>query len=269
MGTAKQGLASLSVGRSDFFRIDPRVLKVRDGWNCREDYGDIDELAASIAEVGVKEPLTVVYEAGEAWVTDGHRRLKATLQAIASGAEIVSVPCKSEDRYSNDADRLFSQILRNSGKPFTALENAKVYQKLIGFGWTQADIAKKAGISQSRVSQVLELLTLPEGVKKLVTSGQVSASLAAATVSEHNPQKAMQILQDAVASAQVEGRTRATARDTGGEKKPGLAKVLKDAFEKADILEDFDGSKHKLNAKGVVVVFTEAQWELISKTLKF
>lgn len=261
MGTAKQGLASVAVGRSDLFRIDPRNLKVKDGWNCRDDYGNIDELAASIGEVGVKEPLTVVWQNDEAWVTDGHRRLKATLQAIANGADIKSVPCKSEERHANDADRLFSQILRNSGKPFTALENAKVYQRLVGFGWTQSDIAKKAGISAARVSQVLELLTLPEPVKALVSTGQVSASLALITVKEHNGEKALAILNDAVVVAQQSGRVKAKPSDTSSPKAPKVSlKQVKDIIDGATVLAD--------RSNKVTLTFSGAQFDLLSKLLK-
>lgn len=260
MGTAKTGLVSIAEGRSDLFRIDPRVLKVREDWNCRDDYGNIDELAASIGAIGVKEPLTVVWQENEAWVTDGHRRLRATLKAIEEGADIKTVPVKSEDRYANDADRLFSQITRNSGKPFTPLENAKVYKKLLDYGWSQADIAKKAGISAGRVSQVLDLLTMPEPVKQLVATGQVSASLAQVTVREHNGAKALHILQDAVATAQADGKSRATAKDTSAPKKPSPLKVVKDAFDRAEYDEHRNGT--------YIVTFEGNDFEAIRKILK-
>src|SRR5882672_2826443 len=91
--STKQGLASISQGRSDMYRLDPRVIKVKDGWNCRDlnaqDTKDhIESLAQSIAEIGVQEPLTVYWEDGAAWISDGHCRLKATLNAIQVGADI-------------------------------------------------------------------------------------------------------------------------------------------------------------------------------------
>lgn len=264
MGTSKQsGLASVSQGRSDLFRLDPRVLKVRDGWNCR-DLGaqdtreHIEGLALSIAEVGVKEPLTVFWEDGAAWVSDGHCRLKATLLAIKNGADIKTVPVKSEERHANDADRLFSQVIRNSGKPFSALESAKVYQKLLGYGWTQAEIAKKAGVSQARVSQVLELLTLPEGVKQMVSAGQVSPSLAVAAVAEHSSAKAENILKGAVAAAKEEGRTKAKASDVVSKKATALT-VVKDAF---------DGAEYNEHGDIMVVTFSAKEFEKIRQALK-
>jgi ParB/RepB/Spo0J family partition protein len=216
---SKQGLGSVAQSRSDVYHIDPRVIKIEDGWNCRdvaakETQDHIEALALSITEIGVREPLTVYWQDGSVVVTDGHCRLLAVKLAISRGVEIKTVPAKPESRNSNDADRLFSQVVRNSGKPFSALENAKVYGKLLDFGWSQGDIAKKAGISQGRVSQVLALLTMPEPIKQMVAAGEVSASHAQATLSASNGAKALQVLQDAVAVAKAEGKSKATAKHT-------------------------------------------------------
>ena len=263
---SKQGLASISQGRSDMFRLDPTVIRVKDGWNCRDlsaaDTQDhIASLALSIAEIGVQEPLTVYWEDGQAWLSDGHCRLAATMHAIQCGAEIKTVPVKSEARHANEADRLFSQIVRNSGKPFSALESARVYRKLVDFGWTQAQIAAKAGISAPRVSQVLELLTMPVTVQEMVSQGKVSAHMALTTVQEHNGAKAVQVLQDAVVVAEQEGKTRASPKHVVGLKKPSALSIVKSCFENASYDDE--------TKKGcTVVVFTDAQMNLLREALK-
>lgn len=278
MSDKKGGLASLSTGRKDIHSIDPRVIKIKDGWNCRdindaETKEHIERLALSIAEIGVQEPITVFWEDNAAWVTDGHCRLWATKLAIERGTDIKSIPCKSEAR-GNDADRLFSQIVRNSGKPFSAMENAKVYKRLLDLGWQQTEIAKKAGVSNARVSQILDLLTMPEPIKKLVTNGQVSASLATKTLAEHNPQVATQVLQDAVATANAEGKAKALPKHLVGEavvrtpskpRDPNIEKLCQDAFEYASIDEeqlDDDG-------KPIVRVDFPVEWfEKLREALK-
>lgn len=253
MSDKKGGLASLSTGRKDIHSIDPRKIEIMDGWNCRdindaETKEHIERLALSIAEIGVQEPITVWWDSNTAWVTDGHCRLWATKLAIERGIDIKSIPCKSESR-GNDADRLFSQIVRNSGKPFSAMENAKVYKRLLDLGWQQVEIAKKAGISNARVSQILDLLSMPEPIKKMVTNGEVSASLATKTLAEHNPQKATQVLQDAVVSAKAEGKTKALPKHVGTPAEAVVRKrsdlsaaqlttLLCDAFEFSSINEE-------------------------------
>lgn len=230
------GLKSLAEGRSDMFRIDPRKLKIKDGWNSR-DFNDpsnadhIDMLAKSIASVGVKEPLTVYWDDGVAWISDGECRLRGAMRAIeVYKAEIKTVPVKTEDRYASEAEKLFSQSLRNSGKPFTPMENAKLYKRLLDFGWAAKDIAEKQGISQSRVSQVLSLLTMPEEVKALVTAGTVSASMAANSIREAagDGKAAAATLQAAAANAAAEGSTKVRPRHVG--KKESVKTVVRDIF---------------------------------------
>lgn len=267
--TKSTGLASISEGRSDIHKIDPRKLKVKPDWNGR-DFNDplnqahVEQLAASIAEVGVKEPLTVYWEGGEAWLSDGECRLRATLLAISKGVEVKTVPCKTEDRFGNDADKLFSQIIRNSGKPFSQMEQAKVYKRLVDMGWQQGDIAKKAGVSPARISQILDLLTMPEPIKAMVVNGSVSASMAVATLKEHNGAKAVQVLQDAVAVANSEGKEKALPRHV--EAKPpankralGLVAAVKSAFDSVTTeIDDEDDSV-------VTIRMTVEAWQIIRK----
>ncbi|MEF2073536.1 ParB/RepB/Spo0J family partition protein [Consotaella aegiceratis] len=215
--TERHGIKAIALGRSDVFRLDPRHLHVKEGWNSREvDFDPTDpedlSLAHSIAEVGVKEPLTIVWEDGKAFVTNGHRRRGATLHAIdVLGAEIKSVPAQTEDRYSSEADRVLSQIVRNSGKPLTPFEQSKVFKRLIDFGWSEKEIAAKVGRSEGWVRQLLELQAAPEEVKSLVRTNQVSATLAAKVTREAGP-AAAERLAKAVETAKAAGKKRATAK---------------------------------------------------------
>lgn len=266
------GIASIAEGRSDLHKLNPTKIKIKPDWNSR-DFNDptnkqhIEELALSIAEIGVRQPLTVSWENGEAWLSDGECRLRAVMLAISRGAEIKTVPVILEDRYSNDADKIFSQIIRNSGKPFSQMEQARVYKRLIDMGWQQSDIAKKAGVSAARISQILDLLTMSEPIKALVTNGSVSASMAVATLKEHAPAKALQVLQDAVAVANSEGKEKALPRHAAPtEAKPpankrslGLVAAVKAAFESVTTEVDDDDDSV------VTIRMTVDQWELIRK----
>jgi ParB family chromosome partitioning protein len=274
MAKDKTGLASLSEGRTDIHWIDPHKINVRVDWNSR-DFNDptnqahIDQLALSIGEMGVKEPLTVIWQDNAAWLIDGECRLRAVLKAIAAGAPIKTIPVKSEMRYANDADQLFSQFVRNSGKPFSQMENAKLFRRLLDLGWQQNDIAKKAGVTPARVSQILDLLAMPEPIKQMVTNGQVSASMAVATLKEHNPGKAVEVLKDAVAVANSEGSQRAmpkhveapVAKPPAGKRSLAIEATVKEAFEYSDV----DDSQ---NDDFVVIKMPTEQWEAIRKALK-
>lgn len=247
------GLASLSQGRSDLFKVDPRKIQIKVGWNGRdmgaiENQEHVDQLARSIAEVGVKEPITVVYEDGQAWVSDGHCRLLATMRAIetyGAGDKLKTILVKSEDRYGDEADRIFSQILRNSGKPFTQLEQAKTFKKLLDFGWDQKTIAAKSGYSSGRVSQILSLLTLPVAVKEMVNAGQVSATMAVQAVKNApNGSAAEQALKAGLVKATEEGKSKVTAAHMlvpqGEWPKVNIKKEVKECFEFADVDDSDD-----------------------------
>lgn len=246
MSSEKRGLSSISEGRSDILRVDPRKLHIKNDWNCRdissaENKEHIETLMLSITEVGVREPLTVYWEDNKAWVADGHCRLLATMQAIKNGADIKTLPVKSELRYSSDADRLFSQQLRNAGKPFTVLEQAKLFKRLLDFGWQQGDIAKKAGMSPARVSQILDYNTMPEGVKTMVQAGQVAPSTAMAVVKAEGS-KAEAQLQQGLQQAQAEGKTKVmqkhVAEANGSAPKVNKLSIFLDAMEYSDVNDD-------------------------------
>lgn len=261
------GLASLSEGRSDIFKIDPRKIQIKAGWNGRdmsapENQEHVDTLAKSITHVGVREPITVYYENNQAFVSDGHCRLLGVMRAIeVYGAEVKAIPVKAEDRYANEADRIFSQILRNSGKPFSALEQASVFKRLLDLGWQQQDIASKSGYSNGRISQILELLTLPEGVKSMVVAGQVSPTMAVQTVkAAATPTKAEEALKNGWATAQAAGKSKVTAATMPDGLKINLKAAVKEAFECADI-EDFHDDL-------VIVKFPVDKFEIIRKLLE-
>lgn len=217
---SKEGIQGLALGRKDILRIDPRNLHIRPDWNCRDvnfDPTDPDDLALaeSIASVGVKQPMTAVWQDGKAWLTDGHRRLGAALYAMETlGAEIKSVPVQTEDRYASEADRVLSQLVRNNGKPLSPIEQARVYKRLIDLGWTEKQIAESIGRSVPWVKNLLELRAAPTAVTEMVRSGQVSATLAMDTLKKAggDGEKAAKELAGAVEKAKAAGKTRATAK---------------------------------------------------------
>lgn len=274
-------LKEFSQGRTDQYKVDPRKLQIKEGWNSR-DFSDpaniahIEELAKSIAEVGVKRALVVNVEGDIPYLVDGECRYRAVMMAIERGADIKTVPVIGEDRFANEGDRLFNQFLYNSGKPFGPIENARHFKRLLDMGWTQSDIAKKAGFSGGRVSQLLELLTLPVVLQKFITEGKASASMVLNIFKKHNGDVALTLaeLSGAVAVAQEQGRTRAMPKDTeGGEggsegkaKTPrsNLKSHLKAMVEKAYAEERIDDTENM-----VTMSIGEADWAELMEMIDY
>lgn len=237
-------LKELATQRSDIFWLPPEKIKVKNGWNARDpdEPGNrewVESLAQSIAEVGVKDPLVVHYENGEVYCVDGHCRLAAVALAKQRGAEIVSVPVKSEGRGSSEPDRLLLQVLE--GKAKTPLEQGRVYKRLTGFGWHEQQIAARVGCSRAHIVQCLELVGAPHEVQTMVENGKVSSTLAHKVVKEHGGEKAAAVLDRASKRAARRGKTHATAKDLTVPKK-----------EKEDSLVERRIRKHALKLYGGV-----------------
>ncbi len=260
------GIAQFSEGRSDIHRVDPRKLVIVPGWNFRDEGPELDEhidmLAQSIAEVGVKMPIQVKLEDGKMIVKAGHCRTLATMRAIDHyKAEIKTVPVVSVDRYANDADLILEQVITNSGKPPTALQEARIYKKLLDMGWQQGDIAKKVGKSNGRISQILSYLEMPQSVQVAVATGAVSASLAQQVVkSAETPAAASQAITWATEVAKAEGR-KVKPSDVGTK---NAMTIIKEVFENSEI----DCSEETIKEGVVSVIIPLEDWEKLRDLLK-
>lgn len=214
------GIKELSIGRSDMFRIDPRILKEESGWNVRMASAELDDhirrLADSIKEIGVAVPLKIRMKDNVPVVVNGHCRLAAVMLAIKEKADIKSIPVFMEERNSSEEDRTLSMITCNEGKPLSILEQATVYSRLVKWGWSSKDIAKKSGYSMTHVDSCLMLGGADARIRKLVSEGKVSASLAIKLIGEKGEKEALAEMTSAVEFAKAIGKEKATKKDLGG-----------------------------------------------------
>ena len=139
----------------------------------------LEELAASIAEVGLLQPV-VVRKLGDGGfeLVMGERRLRASQRAgLAYIPAIV--------RETPDTDMLRDALLENLHRQqLDPLEEAAAYQQLLDdFGATHEQLAQRIGRSRPHISNTLRLLNLPPGVQKRVAAGVISAGHARALLS--------------------------------------------------------------------------------------
>jgi len=270
-------LRVLASSKSDLVMLNPYLLRIKDGWNSRvandpSNMEHVDMLARSIAEIGVQQPLTVTMEDDVAYVTDGHCRLLATFRAIeVYGAEVKSVPVRAEGRFATEADRVLSQIVRNSGKPLTVLEQGAVFVKLIALGWTENQIATKAGLGLPRVKEVLSLMeNASEGIKTLIAQGKVSATTATTALRDAGGDAdfAEAVLEDAVKVAKSSGKKKATMKHVKA------AKAGDDSVEKVSrvgtLRAIFEGTSTEIekNGRRTTVTMNSSHWNQIVALLK-
>ena len=199
---SKSGLRDIAESSFTGYFLDPHKIEVEKGFNARdfslpENIEHIKNLAESIAAVGVLNPLVIRYVNSKAILVDGESRLRAVKQAIRNGAEIKAVPVVTEAKHISEEERIASLLSRNTGKPLTMLERGEVFARLKNFGWTDADIARKTGITGAHVSNIMTLHTAPAAVKALVVAGQIAPSQAVQTIRDHGTDAA-KVLKEAV-----------------------------------------------------------------------
>jgi ParB family chromosome partitioning protein len=204
---------SVSAERARSQRRVPIELLRRNPRNPRREFppAQLDELAASIKERGIIQPIAVrpVFGATESYeIIAGERRWQA-----AQRAGLHEVPVVVHD--VTDAEALELAIIENvQREDLNPIEEATGYQSLIDeFRYQQDDIARTVGKSRSHVANMLRLLKLPEAVKASIRSGELSAGHARALIGQADPERlAREILARGLNVRQVEELARAQAK---------------------------------------------------------
>ncbi|WP_395665271.1 ParB/RepB/Spo0J family partition protein [Methylocella sp.] len=201
----------------EFLRPNPR--------NPRKNFDDaeLDDLAASIREKGVIQPILVralegVVDAYE--IIAGERRWRA-----AQRAELHEVPILAVEATESEALEL--AIIENVQRAdLNALEEAAGYERLgVEFSYSQADLAKIIGKSRSHVANTLRLLKLPESVRALIAEGALTAGHARALIGRDDAERlAQRIVAEGLSVRDVERIVQAQS----GEEAPAKAAGKRD-----------------------------------------
>ena len=180
--------------------------------------GELDELAASVRERGVIQPIVVrpVRGAADAFeIIAGERRWRAAQRAGLRDVPIVSID-------ASDGEALELAIIENVQRTdLNPLEEAAGYERLANeFDHNQEEIAKIVGKSRSHVANMMRLLKLSDPVKAYIHSGKLTAGHARMLVGQPN---AEEFAEDIVARGLNVRQVEALARKSGAEQ----AKELK------------------------------------------
>jgi ParB family transcriptional regulator, chromosome partitioning protein len=187
------------------------------------DQDELDELVASIREVGMLQPIVVRpitgARRGDARfeLIMGERRLRASKQL---GLATIPAIIKNTADDSMLRDALLENLHRADLNP---LEEASAYQQLLAdFGITQEELATRIGRSRPQISNTLRLLRLPATVQSRVAAGVLSAGHARAILSVVDVES-MERLADKIVNEDLSVRA-AEAAASRGVKPPKPAK---------------------------------------------
>ena len=179
------------------------------------DEASLAELAASIQEHGIIQPLTVrKLASGYYQIIAGERRWRAA--RLAGLSEVPVIVIEADDRKAAEL-AMIENLQREDLNP---MEEAAGFQSLIEtYHMTQEEAATRVGKSRSAVPNALRLLSLTPSVRKLVEEGKLSAGHARALL------PLSPAVQESAAAAVVSGglsvrQTEALAKRLSAEKKP-------------------------------------------------
>lgn len=163
----------------DVARVRPNPAQPRQVF----DEEALSELAASIAERGVLQPILVRPVDGGFELIAGERRWRA-----AQRAQLHEIPAivRDFDEESRVEIALIENIQREN---LNAIEEAEAYRRLIsGYGHSQEVVGKLVGKSRSHVANLLRLLELPDSVRLMLLRGDISMGHARAIAASPDPE---------------------------------------------------------------------------------
>ena len=191
--------------------------------------GALEELAESIKENGVIQPLIVRKENGGFEIVAGERRWRA-----AKIAKLEKLPVVIRTATDQDVAELtlIENIQREDLNP---IEEAEAYEKLAeSFGLTHEEIAKRTGKNRSVITNQLRLLRLSEKAKEALVSGSITAGHARALLAAPSLEEMDSLLGEVLKKDLTVRRTEALVK-----KKAGSAQLPTDLTpEKIEVKED-------------------------------
>ncbi|HEY6662091.1 MAG TPA: ParB/RepB/Spo0J family partition protein [Sphingomicrobium sp.] len=165
----------------DIARIRPNPNQPR----VHFDEEALNELAESIAEHGLLQPILLRREGEEAFqIVAGERRWRA-----AQRARLHTIPAIVRDQIDEAATAELALIENVQREDLNALEEAEAYRQLINrYGHGQDDVGKLVHKSRSHVANLLRLLDLPEFVRQSLLHGDISMGHARAVAAAPDPE---------------------------------------------------------------------------------
>ena len=170
-GAPEAGEASTGLLEVPANAISPNPKQPR----SRFDDATLADLAASIREVGILQPIVVRRTDRGYEVVTGERRLRA-----AKLAGLATVPVVLRD--SDDSDLLREALIENIHREdLNPIELGEAFRQLLDeLGLKQEELADRVGVSRSHIANTIRLLALPLDVQQLLTDERISAGHARA-----------------------------------------------------------------------------------------
>ena len=206
----------------------------------------IEELANSIEEHGIIQPLIVrkIHDGYE--IVAGERRWRA-----ARSAKLKKVPCIVRN-FSDEENMLIAIIENMQREDLNPIEEAEGLNQMIKtYGLTQDEVSKSVSKSRPYITNSLRLLKLPEEIRELVSEGKLTTGHARAIINVDSKKKQAEICRKILDEGLSVRETEKLVKE--GKKTPAKKKKKTKSHEIISVenrLKDIYGTKVNINQKG-------------------
>lgn len=225
--------------------VEPKAGQPRKNFDAEE----LQNLALSIAQYGIIQPITVRKVGDMYRIIAGERRWRAARMA---GLSEIPVVIMDADEQKSAEMALVENIQRENLNP---IEEAEAIEALMDeFGLTQDEASKRIGRSRSSVANLLRLLDLPDSVREYVSSGTLSAGHAKAILALENKDRTEEAAKTVIAAEMSVRDTEKLIRKMNAEKlnvdKPAPAEGINYTRELERKVEKALGRRVKIKENG-------------------
>lgn len=225
----------------EIFKIVPNPYQPR----LKFDPEKLEELASSIKEHGIIQPLVVTKNANQYEIIAGERRFQAAKMA---GLKTVPVII----REATEQQKLELAIIENIQRhDLNSIEEAKSFLKLAEeFDLNQEQIAQKVGKSRSAVANKIRLLNLPVEVQKAIIENKITEGHAKAILAIENPEKQRALFEMIMKNNWTVRQTEDKTKEVSVKSHKRIVAVDAEAKELENKLTGILGTKVKISKSG-------------------
>ena len=206
----------------------------------------ISELAASIQEHGIIQPL-IVCKADQGYeLVAGERRWRAAREAALD-----KVPCLVRE-FSSEENALIAIIENMQREDLDPIEEAEGLEKMMKeYGFTQEEVSRSVGKSRPYITNSLRLLKLPQDIREKISEGAISAGHARALLSVKTRALQEQICQKIIKDGMSVRETENLVRKGGKSRKaPARSKKDPDIVAVEEKLKEIYGTRVAITTNG-------------------
>jgi len=245
--------ASVVISEDDrILHIDPALIQVNE-YQPRSGFDEtaLNDLAESIRQHGVLQPLVVSRSGDRYQLISGERRWRA-----AQKINLPTVPVII--RQADEQKRLELALIENiQRQDLNAMELAMAYRRLLDeFNLTLMEAARRLGKSDSVIANTVRFLSLPPEIQQALAHGQISEGHAKIIVGLPNEAKQFELFRKIVANQMTVAATMEETKKMGGTKQARIKEVIGDR-DREEKLQNFFGYKTNIKRRshgGLIVI---------------